>query len=148
MKSTITALTLWLTAALALVPGLAYGQKQSQLPDWSGAWSMVGGTVFDRATQTGQGGAITPGVREHPPYNAEWEAKYAKNLALRDKGLFPDVFTNCGVPGAVLDSGGERSQRHARLHRWTGASRGAVGNLHRRLRRSLGGGHTCLYDDR
>ena len=23
------------------------------LPDWSGAWSMVGGTVFDRATQTG-----------------------------------------------------------------------------------------------
>jgi hypothetical protein len=38
-----------------------------KLPDWSGAWSMVGGTVFDRATQTGQGGAITPGMRSHPP---------------------------------------------------------------------------------
>jgi len=27
-----------------------------KLPDWSGAWAMMGGTVFDRATQTGQGG--------------------------------------------------------------------------------------------
>jgi hypothetical protein len=69
-----------------------------KLPDWSGAWSMVGGTVFDTGTQTGTGGSITPGVREHPPYNAEWEAIYAKNLALRDKGLFPDTQTNCGVP--------------------------------------------------
>src|SRR6478736_3769798 len=69
-----------------------------KLPDWSGAWSMVGGTVFDRATQTGQGGSITPGVREHPPYNAEWEAIYQKNIALRDANRFPDVQTNCGVP--------------------------------------------------
>jgi hypothetical protein len=69
-----------------------------KLPDWSGAWAMVGGTVFDTATQTGTGGSVTPGVREHPPYNAEWEAIYGKNLALRDKGLFPDTQTNCGVP--------------------------------------------------
>src|SRR6186997_1113313 len=78
--------------------GQAPASTAAKLPDWSGVWSMVGGTVFDRATQTGQGGSITPGVREHPPYNAEWEAIYAKNLALRDKGLFPDVQTNCGVP--------------------------------------------------
>lgn len=88
--------------ACLLVAGLSFGQgtvtPYDKLPDWSGAWSMVGGTVFDRATQTGQGGSITPGVREHPPYNAEWEAMYAKSLALRDKGLLPDVFTNCGVP--------------------------------------------------
>jgi hypothetical protein len=92
-------LTLGIT--LCFASGIGYGQTPAaapKLPDWSGAWSMQGGTVFDRATQTGQGGSITPGVREHPPYNAEWEATYAKNLALRDKGLFPDVQTNCGVP--------------------------------------------------
>ncbi len=69
-----------------------------KLPDWSGAWQMVGPTVFDTSTQTGQGGAIDVGVREHPPYNAEWETLYKKNLERRDKNLFPDVFTNCGVP--------------------------------------------------
>jgi hypothetical protein len=93
-------LTLGITFLFTL--GVAFGQSvpaaQPKLPDWSGAWSMVGGTVFDRATQTGQGGSVTPGVREHPPYNAEWEAIYSKNVALRDQGRFPDVFTNCGVP--------------------------------------------------
>jgi len=90
-----------------LVPVFSLGQGGGQagtmvafekLPDWSGAWQMQGGTVFDRATQTGQGGATSVGVREHPPYNAEWEAIYQKNLASRDKALFPDVITNCGVP--------------------------------------------------
>src|SRR5262245_396473 len=61
-----------------------------KLPDWSGAWQMAGPTVFDTATQTGEGGAIDAGVREHPPYNAEWEALYKKNLERRDKNLFPD----------------------------------------------------------
>ena len=61
-----------LTAALALVSVISFGQGRGQqpagqqapsftptvtsydkLPDWSGAWSMMGGTVFDRATQTG-----------------------------------------------------------------------------------------------
>jgi hypothetical protein len=69
-----------------------------KLPDWSGVWAMQGGTVFDRATQTGTGGSVNVGVREHPPYNAEWEATYKKNLDLRDKNLFPDTQTNCGVP--------------------------------------------------
>jgi hypothetical protein len=69
-----------------------------KLPDWSGVWQMQGGTVFDRATQSGQGGSTSVGVREHPPYNAEWEAIYRKNVELRDKNLFPDVITNCGVP--------------------------------------------------
>src|SRR6185503_10563273 len=88
---------------LLLAQTLTYGQKPalpeySKLPDWSGVWSMTGGTVFDRATQTGEGGALTHGVREHPPYNAEWEATYQKHLALRDQDHFPDVQTNCGVP--------------------------------------------------
>ena len=99
--------------ALLLLPSLASAQGRGQekapdyvqaftpwdkLPDWSGAWQMMGGTVFDRATQTGQGGAVNVGVREHPPYNAEWEAIYKKNLDRRDKNLFPDVISNCGVP--------------------------------------------------
>jgi hypothetical protein len=91
---------------LLLLPALSFGQSSpptttvpfDKLPDWSGAWQMQGGTIFDRATQTGQGGSTTPGVREHPPYNAEWEAIYKKNVELRDKNLFPDVITNCGVP--------------------------------------------------
>lgn len=95
-----------LVVGSSLMLGVSFGQGQQataivpfdKLPDWSGTWTMQGGTVFDRATQTGEGGAITPGVREHPPYNAEWEAIYKKNLDLRDKNMFPDVFTNCGVP--------------------------------------------------
>src|SRR5207253_8967226 len=90
-------------AGILLVCSVSYSQTASlpsydKLPDWSGAWAMMGGTVFDRATQTGQGGAVNVGVREHPPYNAEWEATYQKSLAKRDKNLLPDVITNCGVP--------------------------------------------------
>ena len=62
------------SAWLGSDPGFAQGESTTQrtsnaLPDWSGAWSMVGGTVFDRGTQTGQGGATSAGVRSHPPYN-------------------------------------------------------------------------------
>jgi hypothetical protein len=68
------------------------------LPDWTGVWQMVGGTVFDRATMTGQGGALTPGVRERPPYNAQWEAIHQRNLKLRDQGQLPDPINTCGTP--------------------------------------------------
>lgn len=71
---------------------------QQALPDWSGVWSMVGGTVFDRATQTGNGRSTTPGVREHPPYTAEYETRYLANLALRDQGILPDPNSLCGIP--------------------------------------------------
>ncbi|MGB7215706.1 MAG: amidohydrolase family protein [Gammaproteobacteria bacterium] len=70
----------------------------NSLPDWSGVWAMEGPTIFDRATQEGQGGSVTPGVRERPPYNEEWEAKYQRNLALRDENRLPDPITNCGLP--------------------------------------------------
>ena len=103
---TLRTILIGLVVVCSLMLGVSFGQGQQttaivpfdKLPDWSGVWTMQGGTVFDRATQTGEGGAITPGVREHPPYNAEWEAIYKKNLDLRDKNMFPDVFTNCGVP--------------------------------------------------
>lgn len=71
---------------------------QDARPGWSGVWAMQGGTIFDRATQTGEGGSTTPGVREHPPYNAEYEARYQANLALRDEGILPDPNSLCGIP--------------------------------------------------
>jgi hypothetical protein len=81
-------IALYASSVLAQTPALTPFDK---LPDWSGTWSMMGGTVFDRATQTGKGGSIDPGVREHPPYTAEYEKKYAEHLKLRDEDRYPDV---------------------------------------------------------
>jgi hypothetical protein len=92
-----------LSAGLLLIPGGSFAETGGvtpfdKLPDWSGVWSMMGGTVFDRATQTGKGGSVDKGVREHPPYNEAYEKIYAEHLALRDADRYPDVITNCGVP--------------------------------------------------
>jgi hypothetical protein len=108
MPTTARAIWLGLTIGILWVPIPSVAQTgpaapaatpdSAALPDWSGVWSMAGGTVFDRATQTGQGGAIAVGVRSHPPYTPEWEAVYRTHLTLRDKNLFPDTSSNCGVP--------------------------------------------------
>lgn len=87
-------IAVWLVVA---VGAMLAGSVQAQ-PDWSGVWAMTGGTVFDRATQTGEGRSTTPGVREHPPYNAEYEARYLANLKLRDEGVLPDPNSMCGIP--------------------------------------------------
>jgi hypothetical protein len=92
-----------LSVLLALVGGPSYGQTKSltpfdKLPDWTGTWTMMGGTVFDTATQTGKGAVLTPGVREHPPYNDAYEKKYKAHLALRDVAKFPDTNNFCGIP--------------------------------------------------
>jgi len=98
MRATLIGLSLGFLLSSSLIYAQDTVPSFDRLPDWSGAWQMVGPTVFDGATQTGKGGAIDAGVREHPPYNGEWEALYQKNLDKRDKNLFPDVFTNCGIP--------------------------------------------------
>lgn len=100
LRPTKTTSTLLLGLVILTLPlsETGYAQERALLPDWSGVWSMNGGTVFDRATVEGQGGSNTPGVREHPPYNAEYEAKYVRNLQLRDDGLFPDPLSFCGIP--------------------------------------------------
>src|SRR5690606_33646629 len=68
-------------AALALAASPA--AAQDELPDWTGGWEMVGGTLFDRASaDPPDGRSGEPGVRQHPPYNEEWEAKYRANIAL------------------------------------------------------------------
>ncbi len=98
-------LVIWvaLSAGLVLEQGLSYGQSTAltpfdKLPDWSGVWSLMGGTIFDTATQTGKGGVLTPGVREHPPYNDVYEKKYQAHLALRDEHRYPDTSSMCGIP--------------------------------------------------
>src|SRR5262249_21261639 len=82
------------------IPAQVQSQTQSRdvLPDWSGVWQMQGGTVFDRATAKGEGGALAHGVREGPPYNPEWEAIYRRNLASRDQDRLPDPINTCGTP--------------------------------------------------
>jgi hypothetical protein len=83
--------------------GVLYGQstgaQPGALPDWSGTWQMVGPTVFDTATvQPRNGRAGEPGVRETPPYNAEYEALYKKHIALIAQASFPDPVSTCGTP--------------------------------------------------
>lgn len=78
--------------------GYAQPYEFDDLPDWSGVWLMQGGTIFDEATWTGGGGAITVGSRAHPPYNEEWEAIYRRHLELRDQFRFPDTNSVCGIP--------------------------------------------------
>lgn len=93
-------------AALLALSAVAHGQTAGrampdydQLPDWSGVWQMTSNTVFDQATVEPPGGSSnTPGTREYPPYNDEWEAKYATNRELVRQGRFPDPITTCGTP--------------------------------------------------
>lgn len=89
-----------LSVMVLLSPALVSGQADSPaLPDWSGVWQMIGPTIFDRATvEPPTGRAGDPGVRERPPYNAEWEAIYQRNIEAVRQGRFPDPLTNCGIP--------------------------------------------------
>lgn len=86
---------------MAMASGIAGAQSanDTELPDWSGVWQMTTNTIFDQATVRPPGGnANTVGTREFPPYNAEWEAKYAANRDLIAQGRFPDPISTCGTP--------------------------------------------------
>ena len=86
-------------AILAPAPLLAQATEGSALPDWSGVWQMTSNTVFDQATVDPPGGSSNaPGTREYPPYNEEWEARYAVNRERVRRGEFPDPITTCGTP--------------------------------------------------
>jgi len=88
------------TLVFSLTTVAALAQKPAAaLPDWSGVWQMIGPTIFDAATvEPKNGRAGDAGVRERPPYNAEWEALYLKNIEAVRAGLFPDPVTTCGTP--------------------------------------------------
>jgi hypothetical protein len=95
--------------------GLAQAERTkafANLPNWSGLWNPVGGLIFDPSTADPVGNsAQQPGDREHPPYNAEWEAKYQAKLDHTLAGYFTDPITNClphgmprlmgGIPGPL-----------------------------------------------
>jgi hypothetical protein len=100
MRIVCLTLAVVLAAAGTLATRVADAQTGAPaLPDWSGVWAMQGGTVFDRSTvQPPDGRAGEPGVREFPPYNDEWEAKYRRNIELVKQGRFPDPISVCGVP--------------------------------------------------
>lgn len=98
-------ITRHLTTAAGLIMAMGAGPAGAQLPDfsdlpdWSGVWQQTANTVFDQATVQPPGGnANTPGTREFPPYNDEWEAIYEANLELVARGQFPDSITTCGIP--------------------------------------------------
>ena len=71
----------------------------SSVPDWGGAWTLDGPTVFDAATvQPKNGRAGDAGVREFPPYTDEYEALYKKHIEGIKQGTFPDPVSTCGTP--------------------------------------------------
>jgi hypothetical protein len=76
------------------------GTDLKGLPDWSGVWSMIGNTVFDRETVQPPNAAagITMGAREHPPLTPPWFERYTRNIAGVTDGTFPDPATFCGIP--------------------------------------------------
>jgi hypothetical protein len=87
-------------------------KRMAELPNWSGLWNPIGGLIFDPSTADPKGNsAQQPGDREHPPYNAEWEAKYRAKLDHTLAGFFTDPITNClphgmprlmgGIPGPL-----------------------------------------------
>ena len=94
------------------VPQAERSKMIAALPNWSGLWNPVGGLIFDPSTADPKGNsAQQPGDREHPPYNAEWEAKYKAKLDHTLAGYFTDPITNClphgmprlmgGIPGPL-----------------------------------------------
>jgi len=91
------------TTGLIMAMGTGYLNAQSsgntELPDWSGVWTMATNTVFDQATVRPPGAnANDMEARESPPYSDAWEARYATNRELKAQGRFPDPISTCGTP--------------------------------------------------
>ena len=98
MKPT-SALCVGALCSLTIVAVNGQSAAPSVLPDWSGAWTLEGPTVFDAATvQPKNGRAGDAGVREFPPYTDEYEALYKKNIEGIKQGTFPDPVSTCGTP--------------------------------------------------
>ena len=86
--------------ALAALAGAA--RAQESLPNWKGVWQMQGNTVFDSSSVEPKSmGAGQPGVRERPPYTAEWEARYQANIRGVADGTWPDPISFCGIPAGM-----------------------------------------------
>jgi hypothetical protein len=84
------------------------GYSGTGLPDWTGAWDIVGGRVFDPTAKPAPG--VPPEeAREYPPYNAAWEKKYEAEIERHKQGIGDDPLANCtphGFPRMVGGGGG------------------------------------------
>ena len=71
-------------ASVAQAQPSARAQAAAAMPDWSGVWAPNQPDVFDAK-------AGTKATRDHPPYTAEYEAKYKASMAKAktDKGYDP-----------------------------------------------------------
>jgi len=77
------------------------------LPDWGGTWTIpntpLNSIVFDGASTEPYGcNTFASPCREHPPYNAKWEALYKVQNAKFDADVLPDPLIRCiprGMPG-------------------------------------------------
>ncbi|MEJ0005466.1 MAG: hypothetical protein WDM77_03540 [Steroidobacteraceae bacterium] len=86
---------------------LAVAQPPPQnLPDWSGVWNPHELNIFDPTAPThpdNKQNSSAAYMREFPPYNLEWEAKYKKLLADNVAGKPTDPTAGC-VPVACRES--------------------------------------------
>ncbi len=74
-----------------------------KLPDWKGVWNPHERNIFDPGAFTdprNAGKTNAADMREYPPYNAVWEAKYVKLLEDNKKGIPTDPHANC-LPGGM-----------------------------------------------
>jgi hypothetical protein len=60
---------------------------------WDGIWNPVGGLVFDPTKAVP--GKMPEELRDDPPYNPEWEAKYEKIIERHKKGFGDDPLGYC-----------------------------------------------------
>lgn len=53
--------------------------EYAKLPDWSGTWRLKGSEILiEHPSSTEED--YNKGLRDRPPYNAEWQAKYERHL--------------------------------------------------------------------
>jgi hypothetical protein len=95
--------TLFLTTAALAQAVPARGSPR----DISGLWDTTQGLIFDPASTEPKGVNVAgPTTREHPPYNAEWEAKYDKTLKYHREVDIVDPLNFCQPPGFPRALGG------------------------------------------
>jgi hypothetical protein len=83
-------------------PARATVIKPKTLPDWSGIWSPAETNIFDPTALAAPQNKSLPSsayMREFPPYNPEWEAKYKKILAGNVAGKPSDPTAGCVPQG-------------------------------------------------
>ena len=100
-----------LPSAVAAEDGSHVGDSTGKLPDWSGVWNphLSGGLMFDptamQRPENHDKGSSGANMREWPPYNAQWEARYEAVLARNKAGLPTDPTASCrpgGMPRHLL----------------------------------------------